>query len=185
MITLNHHIDFSQYDRVLCLDPSFNYFGALILDLKTEEVIHSKVIKTKKTIKSSPEDTVLRTKIILSELIQLIQDYKPGLILFENPVGTQSSVAGNVLSTVRCICVSLEFITGLKTEYISANSLKKILGVNQAKKNGLDAKEEILKIITENYPQFNTKMDELKVKSKVERYTHSDCLAVYHAIKTQ
>jgi len=168
--------------KIMLLDPSLRFFGVVVVETTTKEILEMSVIQTLPNSKlTEAESIILRTREILGKLTNLIKALKPDKIVFENPQGSQSSKALLALATVRTLCVSLEYTSGIKPEYVEARAIKKLLGIPRTIKNTEEVKEKVFQKVLESFPDFEQILEKYKVKSKQVKYTFSDCLGVYLA----
>lgn len=139
---------------VLACDPSFTAFGwSVIIDKK---VVDCGCIKTasadKKLRIRKGDDRIQRMSTITTVLFDVIKKYSIQFIVSEQPHGSQSAIAANLLGMVTGLIHSMAFFSNIGIEwYNEADCKKAILFKNTAVKSEMiDAVKKIYDVKWKN-----------------------------------
>lgn len=163
---------------VMTNDPSMTAWGWAILD-KFGKVCASGAIKTKPIEKKLRirvgDDNIRRITEINTELLRIIDEYNPALIVSELPSGgSQSAIAATMLGFVTAILQTIAIVKDIPIEWFSEGDAKMaVCGKRSIEKN------EMVLLMRKK----NSTMPFLNVKWRDQAV--ADSLAVYYAAKKQ
>ena len=164
---------------ILCLDPSFRHTGVAIIahdiDGFAPRVIHQKTIHTKKGAfdrKVVTEDDHQSARFLYSEVIKLLNEWQPDMILAERPGGSQSAAAAKLLGFVKMMLVALEYYYP-HVAFVTPNQVKKVLPTSAPDK------DDIIDWAFAQHPEAPWR---LRNGQPMKLHEHeADAIVVYHA----
>lgn len=163
---------------VLTNDPSMTAWGWAVLD-KFGKVCTSGAIKTKPIEKKLRirvgDDNIRRITEINVELLRVIDEYNPALIVSELPSGgSQSAIAATMLGFVTAILQTIAIAKDIPIEWFSEGDAKMaVCGKRSIEK---DEMVELMRKKNSSMPFLNIKWRDQAV---------ADSLAVYYVAKKQ
>lgn len=163
--------------KTLSLDPSLKASGWAIIDDKMGLLDCGCILTDNVKDQTVTNSDTQRLEYIANELKTIIKKWKPKKIIFENPVGSQSSRANQALSYLKGLVISAIVFSGIPYVAIKAKSVKMELT------NDRNAdKDTILLIVKKEYPNFEILTNKW---TKVKTHAASDAVAVFLGYKSQ
>jgi len=178
--------------RLLALDPSFCHTGYVVVELggaasQDLPVAHG-VIKTERSAAKrgvrAADDNVERIRLMLRELLRLVQEYGVRMIVAELPTsGGQSARAVAAMAIAQAVCASLVEATGLPAEWVTPMENKKNLaGARNAGKDEMQA--AALGVFPGLHEEYLHKSGPHSGKTRAEFEHVADAVGAYAAVRS-
>ena len=166
--------------NIFSIDQSLTRSGYVIA--KQGEIMKSGLIKTenqkRKRNIGDMCDKSRRTRDILTDIVNLIDDYDVKCLVCEEYAGySQSKAAADALATTRTIMIAISQLKGLPLFVVAAQDAKKALTQNK-----LASKQQMIAHADNLYPVVMQKYKNLKTqKWKLEAADVADAIGIYLA----
>ncbi len=150
-MSLKSIVNNDHWSRVLAIDPASHSLAWAIVDNNKNVIATGKVVLTKE---KEPSDKFAK---IASEIIEIINEYKPDVAAIEQSVYIQNFQSSRIISYMIGFTWGLLFQNGIKTRDINPLSWKPNIGYKNLNKQDKKVLEE------------NGKKGSIQIKMKNER----------------
>lgn len=159
-------------NTILSFDPSLNGYGWAVFINK--KLIDCGCIKTtkKSNIRAGESDTSRLTEIA-TKINELVKQYKPDLLIFEDPAGSKSSRAIQALSLVKGLTIGIAVAYSASLVSLRAKEAK-LLICNDSNATKDQILEKVL-VLQSNFKSLTDKF------TKFETFAASDAVSIGEA----
>jgi len=116
--------------NIICFDPSITAFGVAIMN-SDGKFVYGECIRTSPASKAlklrKGDDRCARISIIVKRILELNDTYNPGLIVSEQPTGSQSAIASLCQGACLALVQTLSDALGISVEWFHEGDCKKSL----------------------------------------------------------
>ena len=150
----------------LALDPSLRAYGWAII--RDEKLIDCGCILTSP---SNDEQDDIAITTLARELSNIVAEYVPDMVIFENPVGSKSSRANTALAYAKAVTLSVCTTYEFPYKLVTAKQVKKKLT-----KDSCGSKDSVKLEVSKKFKNFETLT---KGWTEKKLFAASDAIAVY------